>query len=100
VGPTMDRWWTDNQASFTAAGMSFQGQACVCTIQGPKTRDGGHRFHDLVEESESAVTELIVRYCNPIGWKKVSTVFTILEALNLLKYFQFRNRLTHRNPTW
>ena len=80
--------------------MSFQGQACVCTIQGAKTRYGGYRFQDLVEESESAVTNLIVRHYNPIGWKKVSTVSTIPEALNLLKYFQLRNRLTRRNPTW
>ena len=98
--PTMDQWWTDHKAPFKAAGMSFEGHACVCTIQGTKTGDGGYRFQDLVEKSESEVTELILRHCNPNGWKKVSTVSTIPEALNLLKYFPLRNRLTRRNPTW
>ena len=27
VGPKMDRWWTDNQVSFSRAGMSFKGHA-------------------------------------------------------------------------
>ena len=71
VGPKMDRWWTDNQVSFSRAGMSFKGHACICAFKGTKTRDGSYRNQDLVEESESVVTRLIVQHCSSTGWKKV-----------------------------
>jgi len=64
VEPTMDRWWIDNEVSFTRDGMSFNGHVCVCAWKG--------RYNeDLVQESEGVVKQLIVQHCMPNGWKKV-----------------------------
>ena len=70
VEPTMDRWWIDNETSFTLAGMSFSGYACVCAFKGRKTMTG-YRDEGLVRESAGAVKQLIVQYCMLNGWKKV-----------------------------
>jgi predicted GTPase len=69
--PTMDTWWIDNEASFSKAGMSFDGHACVCAFKGRKIHTGGYRNEDLVNESVGVVKQLIVQYCAPNGWEKV-----------------------------
>jgi hypothetical protein len=70
IEPTMDRWWNDNESSFTKARMSFEGHACVCASKGRRTKNG-YRNADLVEQSVQVVRELIVRHCKTKGWKKV-----------------------------
>jgi hypothetical protein len=88
VGPDMDSWWTDNASSFMKNGMPFDGHACVCAYKGPRTRNGGYRNQDLVDESESAVTRLIVQHCNPTGWKKVWHPYSqSSQVQNSLKHF-------------
>ena len=72
VEPTMETWWIDNEASFTKAGMTFNGHACVCAFKGRKTDTGGHRNDDLVRESVGTAKELVVQHCMPSGWEKVS----------------------------
>jgi len=67
VTPTMDTWWIDNEASFTMAGMSFGGHACVCA----STDTAVHHNEGLVKDSVEVVKQLIVQHCKPNGWKKV-----------------------------
>jgi hypothetical protein len=67
----MDAWWIDNGASFSRAGMSFIGHACVCAYKGGRMKSGGYRNEDLVENSVGVVQALIVQHCMPNGWKKV-----------------------------
>lgn len=69
--PTMDTWWVDNEASLTQAGMSFKGYACVCAFRGTKTRNGGYRNEDLVEDSVNVLRQLVVQHCRSNGWKRV-----------------------------
>ena len=71
VEPTMDVWWIDNERSFTQAGMSFNGHACVCAFRGRITETGDHRDEGLVRESVGVVKQLVVQNCMPNGWKKV-----------------------------
>ena len=70
VQPTMDTWWIDHQHSFTRAGMSFKGYACVCAFKGTTT-NGAYCNEDLVEDSVEVVRQLVVQSCRPNGWKKV-----------------------------
>jgi len=70
VQPIMDTWWTENEASFTNAGMLFDGHACVCASKGRKT-DTGYLDEDLVRESMAVVKRLVVQYCMSNGWEKV-----------------------------
>jgi len=70
VQPTMDTWWTENEASFTNAGMLFDAHACVCASKGRKT-DIGYRDEDLVRESMVVVKRLVVQSCMSNGWEKV-----------------------------
>jgi predicted GTPase len=84
IEPTMDRWWIDNEASFTKAGMPFDGHACVCAFKGRKTNTGGYRNEELVNESVGVVKHLIVQSCMSNGWEKVrnsQSSMTKLEAL-------------------
>jgi len=69
VKPTMDTWWIDNEASFTKAGMSFDGHACVCAYRGRKIYSGSR--DDLVEDSVGLVRQLVVENCRSNGWKRV-----------------------------
>ena len=71
VEPTMDMWWIDNEASFTKAGMLFDGHACVCAFKGRKTTTGGYRNEDLVKESVEVVKQLVIQYHMSNGWEKV-----------------------------
>jgi hypothetical protein len=70
VGPTMDSWWSDNEASFTKVRMSFNGHACICAFQEIQTRDGGYR-NKLIEDSVEAVRRLVAQHCRSKGWKMV-----------------------------
>ena len=83
IEPTMDRWWIDNSALLTKAGMSFDGHACVCAFKGRKTNTGGYRNEELVNESVGVVKHLIVQSCMSNGWEKVGnsqSSMTKLEA--------------------
>jgi len=69
VEPTMETWWIDNEASFTEAGMTFNGYACVCSFKG--TERSGYRNEILVGKSVEVVKPLVVQQCIPDGWKMV-----------------------------
>jgi len=71
VEPNMDRWWIDNEQSFTQAGMKFNGSACVCAFKGRKTNAGGYRNEGLVRESVDVIKCLVVQHCTTSGWSKV-----------------------------
>ena len=71
VEVAMDTWWTDNEPSFTKAGMTFAGHACVCASKGAKIKGGGYRNEDLVDQSVKKVKELVVRHCMSNGWTQV-----------------------------
>ena len=82
--PTMDTWWTENEASFTKAGMLFDGHACVCASKGRKT-ETGYRDEDLVRDSVGVVKQLVVRYCMSNGWEKVRSLKLVpLEFIDIL----------------
>ena len=85
---TMDRWWNDNEPSFTKARMSFDGHACMCTFKGRRTKNGYHNA-DLIKQSVQVVRELIIQHCKTKGWKKVEPQFSImiLEASELTHTF-------------
>jgi len=74
VEPTMDRWWIDNEPSFTQAGMLFRTYSTVMPVSAP-LKDQKQRVvainEDLVEESVEVVRRLVVRCCMSIGWEKV-----------------------------
>ena len=76
VEPTMDRWWTVNEPSFTNARMSFAGHPCVCACKGTKTNYGFYRNEDLFDESVEVVRQLIVRCCMRTGWKNVRYLYS------------------------
>ena len=78
----MDTWWVDNEASFLKARMPFVGHACVCASKGGRTKSGGYRNEELVNESVGSVQALIVEYCMSNGWKKICHSLTNLEALD------------------
>jgi len=81
VEPTMDTWWVDNEASFTMAGMSFNGHACVCAFKGASTNTAVHRNEGLVKESVEEVKQLIVQHCKQNGWKKVCHPHSLITKL-------------------
>jgi hypothetical protein len=99
VGPTMDSWWSDREASFTAAGMLFNGHACLCAFKGLKTENGGYRNEDLFNHSMKVVRQLIVQRCMSNSWKKVWHLYSQFSRVrHSLKDFQCSNRFTHHNP--
>jgi hypothetical protein len=90
VGPTMDSWWSNNEASVTKARMSFNGHACVCAFQGIQTRDGGYR-NKLIEDSVEAVKGLVAQHCRSMGWKMVCFYPQSSRVQISLKFFKFSN---------
>jgi len=82
VGPTMDRWWTENEASFTKAGISFNGHACVCAFKGTKTKNGGYRTEGLFNDSLQVVRQLVIQRCMSNGWKKVRRPYSQFSLEN------------------
>jgi hypothetical protein len=92
VEPPMDSWWSKNKLSFTRAGMSFNGYACVCAFKG--TEAGGYRDQDLVKESAGVVKQLVIRHCMSDGWKQVwYNCPQSPRVQNSLEHFQFSNGL-------
>ena len=63
----MDRWWIDNEVSFSRAGMTFDGHACVCAFKGRQIDGGGYHNGDLVNGSVGVVKDLIVQHCASDG---------------------------------
>ena len=61
----VDACWVDSEPSFTSAGMSFVGHACVFAAKAK------NRNEDLVQGSVVAVKNLIVQHCETSGWTKV-----------------------------
>jgi len=66
--PTMESWWVENEASYTKAGMSFWGHACITA-----TRGKSDRFRAEYKESAKSVKELIQRSCRSSPWKMERT---------------------------
>jgi len=86
--PTIDTWWTENERSFTQAGMSFNDRACVCASKVTSTKRIGSRSEDGAKESAELVRQLIVQHCMSTGWKKVRRSYTqFSKAQNILKFF-------------
>ncbi|PPQ77243.1 hypothetical protein CVT26_005953 [Gymnopilus dilepis] len=80
----MRSWWGENEGAFTAAGMRFDGQACVCGERGRwNKRLQCWANGDLMEESRGLLRKLIVDHCAEVGWQKpvVSWFRSILQAL-------------------
>ena len=68
--PTMDAWWSENEASFDRYNMHFIGHACITATKGKQIR-GRYTFEAEYDMSKKAVENLIASNCRQDGWRMV-----------------------------
>jgi len=66
---SMDAWWTQNQDSFHAQGISPIGHACVAGTRGKRSRDGTHKFNDEYEVSREKMLVMIQQFFLRQPWQ-------------------------------